>query len=75
MARVTKLSDPSALNPSPSYGAKLDPLAIFQSIGIRAQRNGASTLKVLIEHGADGNHVSKRWGTLLCYAVRMRRED
>jgi ankyrin repeat protein len=75
MADAATLSDPSALDNLLSHGARLNPLAIFHAIGIRAQRNGTSMLKVLVEHGADVTYVSKRWGTLLCYAVRMRRDD
>jgi hypothetical protein len=75
MADAATLSDPSALDNLLSHGARLNSLAIFHAIGIRAQRNGTNTLKVLVEHGAEVNYVSRRWGTLLCYAVRMRRDD
>jgi ankyrin repeat protein len=57
-----------------SYGAEMDPLAIFYAIGgIRNQDNGTATLEMLIDHDADINYVSDRWCTPLCYAIRRSK--
>jgi ankyrin repeat protein len=53
----------------------MDPEAIFFAIGFGRQFNGTATLQVLIEHGADVNHISKRWGTPLSHAVWQQQEQ
>jgi ankyrin repeat protein len=58
-----------------SHGVEMDPTAMFYAIGLRFQRNGTATLKVLIDHGADISHVSKRWATPLHQAVRTNQKD
>jgi ankyrin repeat protein len=30
-----------------------------------------ATTRLLLEHGADLNHVARNWGTPLCYAVQQ----
>jgi hypothetical protein len=75
MAKVAKLSDPTAAHFLLSHSANIDLLAIFHAIGIRGQRNGTVTLQVLIDYGADIDFVSKRWGTSVYHAGRMGRED
>jgi ankyrin repeat protein len=57
-----------------SYGAEMDPEAIFFAIGFGRQFNGTATLEMLIDHGADVNHVSHRWRTPLIHAVWYQRE-
>jgi len=54
----------------------MDPEAIFHAIGIGRRRpSGTATLKVLIDHGADVNFMSKRWCTPLHYAVQRNLKD
>jgi hypothetical protein len=38
------------------------------------KQKGIQTMGVLIDHSADINFVSKRWGTPLMYAVLMEKE-
>jgi len=54
----------------------MDPEAIYHAIGIARRRpSGTATLKVLIDHGADVNFMSKRWCTPLHYAVHQNLKD
>lgn len=70
LALAAKLSDTTPLELLFSYGARMDPDAIFHAIGIRHQRNGTATPEALIQRGADVYHVSGRWITPLYHAVR-----
>jgi hypothetical protein len=71
LSEAARLSDPNPLLILLSYGAKIDPEAIFYAIvGHRGHPNGPATLKALIEHGADVRHVSQRWVTPLLHAVK-----
>jgi hypothetical protein len=53
----------------------MDLLALFHAIGVRVQRNGLATMVMLVEHGADVNHVAKNWGTPLAYAVHVNAKE
>ncbi|KAF1917523.1 ankyrin repeat-containing domain protein [Ampelomyces quisqualis] len=75
LARAAKLSDPTSLELLFSYGARMDPEAIFHAIGIRHQPNGTATLGALIHHGANVNHISRRWVTPLYHAVRRNQME
>jgi ankyrin repeat protein len=76
LADAATLSDPTIVQILLSYGAEMDPLAIFYAIGgICNQDNGTATLKALIDHDADINYVSERWCTPLHYAVRRGKVE
>jgi ankyrin repeat protein len=53
----------------------MDPLALFHAIGVRGQKNGLATTVMLVEHGADVNHVAENWGTPLAYAVHRNAKE
>jgi ankyrin repeat protein len=75
MALASRLSDPSPLELLLSFGAEMDPDAIFYAIGNRRQNNGTATLKVLLDNGADVNFVSRHWCTPLHRASRGNQPE
>ncbi|KAH7063884.1 ankyrin repeat-containing domain protein [Paraphoma chrysanthemicola] len=53
------------------FGVEIDPLALLWAVnGTRRGRRSVTTMKILIEAGADVNYVSKRWSTPLSQAAR-----
>lgn len=76
LARAATLSDTGPLRILLSCERmRMDPEAIFFAIGFGRQFNGTATLKVLIEHGADVNYVSKNWYTPLFHAAWRGYEE
>lgn len=76
LANAAELTDPTALQILLSYGAELDPQALFHAIGAYPrQRNGIATMAVLIDHGADVNYVAEKWATPLHLAVRRNSKE
>jgi ankyrin repeat protein len=76
LADAANHSDSTALQLLLKHRAKIDPEAIFHSIGIpRSRPAGTATMQILIDQGADVNHFSKRWCTPLYHAVHMNQED
>ncbi|KAH7063896.1 ankyrin repeat-containing domain protein [Paraphoma chrysanthemicola] len=76
LAEASTLSDPTSLRMLLAYGAKMDPDAIFHAIGVvRGSTQSTATMKVLIEHGADVNCLSTRWGTPIYYTVRRKEKE
>jgi len=76
LAHAARLATPAALNMLFEFGAEMYPEAIFWAIGVgRGIGDDPTTLRALIEHGADVNVESKRWSTPLRYAVRRIRTE
>jgi ankyrin repeat protein len=72
---AAELPDPTALQLLLAHGAALDPEAMLHAIGRRRQDNGTATMEILINHGADVNHVSARLSSPLCTAIRINEVD
>jgi ankyrin repeat protein len=76
LAAAATMSTSTPLRTLLSYGARLDPLAIFGAIGhMHSPEHGTENLTVLIEHGADLNYASQRYGTPLIYAVQRNKKE
>lgn len=60
-----------------AYGAEMDNEALFRAIAARnhPEKDHTVHMKILLDHGADVNHLSVRWGTPLQYAVLAGRKD
>jgi len=58
-----------------SYGAEMDPLALFHAIGVRGQANGMATTIALVECGADVNYMASLWATPLHHAVKWGAKE
>ncbi|KAJ4359516.1 uncharacterized protein N0V89_000071 [Didymosphaeria variabile] len=60
-----------------SYGANMDDDAIFRAIAARShpEKSHVPHIRILVNHGADVNHRSRRWGTPLQYAIHAGRAD
>ncbi|KAF2120141.1 ankyrin repeat-containing domain protein [Lophiotrema nucula] len=56
------------------YGASMDNEALFHAID-RHMSGTIAHLKILLDHGADINHWTRRWGAPLHFAVRCNTED
>ena len=71
LAEAARLPDPTPLRILLTYGAQMDPEAIFYAIGVdRGTAPGTATMEVLYDHGADLNFISERWSTPLNFAIR-----
>jgi ankyrin repeat protein len=70
LAAAAQFSDPGPAQTLLDHGAEVDPLALFYAMQ-QQNENGMATTRLLVEHGADLNHVARNWGTPLCYAVQQ----
>ncbi|KAF2676068.1 ankyrin [Lentithecium fluviatile CBS 122367] len=57
------------------YGAVMDDLALFATIEARLQKDRVRHVKILLDHGANVNKWTRKWGTPLHYAVQRNRKD
>jgi len=57
-----------------SYGAELDPQALYSAISHRGQGT-VQVMSCLIDRGVDVNAPSPQWRTPLLYAVRLRDKE
>ncbi|KAF2676067.1 hypothetical protein K458DRAFT_275134, partial [Lentithecium fluviatile CBS 122367] len=53
------------------YGAEMGDLALFEAINTRGKKDRVPHLKVLIDHSADVNHLTKKWGTPLQCSLQI----
>ncbi|KAF2449197.1 ankyrin [Karstenula rhodostoma CBS 690.94] len=60
-----------------SRGANMDEEAIFRAIAARShlKKNNVPHIRILLDHGADVNQRSRRWGTPLQHAIWKGRAD
>ncbi|KAH7063895.1 ankyrin repeat-containing domain protein [Paraphoma chrysanthemicola] len=76
LAAAARLPNPGPLRLLLTYGAVMDPEAIFWAIGVnRGTATGIATMEVLSDHGADLNYVSVRYSTPLNFAISKNRLD